>query len=323
MVDKRTIRITYVNLIKQPSNIKPPERSETMNELKVYIDGEYYPKSQAKISVYDHGFLYGDGVFEGIREYNGVVFKLKEHIDRLYRSAHAIMLQIPISKEKMSNAVVETIRKNKMKDSYIRLIVSRGIGDLGLDPQKCPKPTIIIITDTIKLHDGVAKTKGITTLVSWVRRNPIDGASHEVKSLNYLNSIMAKIEANISGVDEAICLTPTGYVAEGVGENIFLVKDGQVFTPPTSTGALSGITSKVVVKLAEKLGYKTIVANLTLFQLFNADELFFTGTAAEIVPIREVNGRQIADGAAGPVTKKLMTEFQKVTRDPTQGVAVH
>jgi len=292
-------------------------------ELQIYIDGKYYPKSQAKVSVYDHGLLYGDGVFEGIRAYSGIVFKLKEHVARLYESAHTMLLEIPLTQEQMVQAVVETMRKNKMKDSYIRLVVTRGVGDLGLDPRKCCKATVIIITDTIKLHDGVAKTKGITTLVSWVRRNPIDGASHEVKSLNYLNSIMAKIEANISGVDEAICLTPTGYVAEGVGENIFLVKDGQIFTPPTSTGALSGITSKVVVKLAEKLGYKTIVANLTLFQLFNADELFFTGTAAEIVPIREVNGRQIADGAAGPVTKKLMTEFQKVTRDPTQGVAVH
>ena len=291
-------------------------------ELQIYIDGKYYPKSQAKVSVYDHGLLYGDGVFEGIRAYSGIVFKLKEHVARLYESAHTMLLEIPLTQEQMVQAVIETMRKNKMKDSYIRLVVTRGIGDLGLDPRKCSKATVIIITDTIKLHDGVAKTKGITTLVSWVRRNPIDGASHEVKSLNYLNSIMAKIEANISGVDEAICLTPTGYVAEGVGENIFLIKDGQVFTPPTSTGALSGITSKVVVKLAENLGYKTIVANLTLFQLFNADELFFTGTAAEIVPIREVNGRQIADGSAGPVTKKLMTEFQKVTRDPTQGVAV-
>jgi branched-chain amino acid aminotransferase len=292
-------------------------------ELQIYIDGKYYPKSQAKISVYDHGLLYGDGVFEGIRAYNGLVFKLKEHVARLYESAHTMLLQIPLTQEQMVQAVVETLRKNKMKDSYIRLVVTRGVGDLGLDPRKCSKATVIIITDTIKLHDGVAKTKGITTLVSWVRRNPIDGASHEAKSLNYLNSIMAKIEANMSGVDDAICLTPTGYVAEGVGENIFLVKDGQIFTPPTSTGALSGITSKVVVKLAEKLGYSVTVATLTLFQLFNADELFFTGTAAEIVPIREVNWRKIADGVAGQITKKLMGEFQKVTSDPTQGVVVY
>lgn len=184
-------------------------------ELLIYIDGEYYPKSQAKVSVYDHGLLYGDGVFEGIRAYNGSVFKLKEHVARLYESAHSMMLEIPMTQEQMVQAVIDTLRKNEMKDSYIRLVVTRGVGDLGLDPRKCSKPTTIIITDTIKLHDGVAKTKGITTMVSWVRRNPIDGSSHEAKSLNYLNSIMAKIEANMSGADEAICLTPNGYVEIG------------------------------------------------------------------------------------------------------------
>ena len=203
-----------------------------VNELVIYIDGAYYPKSQAKISVYDHGLLYGDGVFEGIRAYNGVVFKLKEHIDRLYRSAHAITLQIPLTKEEMINAVVETLRKNKMKDSYIRLVVTRGVGDLGLDPRKCPKPSIIIITDTINIRAGNAKETGITTMFSWVRRNPVDATTHEIKSLNYLNSVMAKIEANASGVDEAICLESNGYVAEGVGENVFIVKNGELLTTP-------------------------------------------------------------------------------------------
>jgi len=293
-----------------------------MNELKVYIDGEYYPKSQAKISVYDHGFLYGDGVFEGIREYNGLVFKLKEHIDRLYRSAHGIMLQIPISKEEMSNAVVETIRKNKMKDSYIRLIVSRGIGDLGLDPRKCPKPTIIIITDTIQIRSGNAKETGITTMFSWVRRNSIDATTHEIKSLNYLNSIMAKIEANACGVDEAICLENNGYIAEGVGENVFIVKNSEIFTPPTSTGALAGITAEVVAELCNKLGIKLTIANLTPFMLFTADEAFFTGTAMEMVPIREVNKRQIGNGKPGYVTTRLMMEFQKVIEDPKNGTRI-
>ena len=292
-------------------------------ELLIYIDGEYYPKSQAKVSVYDHGLLYGDGVFEGIRAYNGVVFKLKEHVARLYESAHSIMLQITLTQEQMVQAVVDTLRKNKMKDSYIRLVVTRGVGDLGLDPRKCPKATIIIITDTIKLHEGVAKTKGITTLVSWVKRNPVDGASHEAKSLNYLNSIMAKIEANMCGADEAICLSSNGTVAEGVGENLFLIKDGKIYTPPTSTGALCGITSKAVVKLAEKLGYSVTVASLTMFQLFNADELFFTGTAAEIVPIRQVNWRQISNGEAGPITLRLAAEFKKVIQDPAEGVKVY
>jgi branched-chain amino acid aminotransferase len=292
------------------------------NELQVYIDGEFYPKSQAKISVYDHGFLYGDGVFEGIREYNGVVFKLKEHIDRLYRSAHAIMLQIPLTKEEMTKAVVETLRKNKMKDSYIRLIVSRGVGDLGLDPRKCPKPTVIVITDTINIKAGNAKEVGITTMFSWVRRNPVDATTHEIKSLNYLNSVLAKIEANANGVDEAICLDASGCIAEGVGENIFIVRDGEIFTPPTSTGALAGITADVVAELCGKLSIDLIITNLTPFMLFTADEAFFTGTAMEMVPIREVNKRIIGDGKPGPITKKLMVEFHKVIQDPTKGTKV-
>jgi branched-chain amino acid aminotransferase len=292
------------------------------HELQVYIDGEYYPTSEAKISVYDHGFLYGDGVFEGIREYNGVVFKLKEHIDRLYRSAHAIMLHIPLTKEAMINAVVETLRKNKMNDSYIRLIVSRGIGDLGLDPRKCPKPTIIIITDTINIRAGNAKETGITTMFSWVRRNHVDATTHEIKSLNYLNSVLAKIEANACSVDEAICLESNGYVAEGVGENVFIVKGNEILTPPTSTGALSGITSEVVTQLCEKLKIKLTIANLTPFMIFTADEAFFTGTAMEMVPIREVNKRQIGNGKPGSITKKLMSEFQKVIENPANGVKV-
>ncbi len=292
------------------------------NELVVYIDGAYYPKSQAKISVFDHGLLYGDGVFEGIREYNGIVFKLKEHIDRLYRSAHVITLKIPLTKEEMTQAVVETLRKNKLKDSYIRLVVTRGVGDLGLDPRKCPKPSVIIITDTISLHASGAKENGITTMFSWVRRNPVDATSHEIKSLNYLNSVLAKIEANANGVDEAICLESNGYVAEGVGENVFIVKNGELLTPPTSTGALAGITAEVVVQLAAKLGVKLTVTNLTPFMLFTAEEAFFTGTAMEMVPIREVNKRQIGTGKPGPVTKKLMAEFHKVIEDPTQGVKI-
>ncbi len=292
------------------------------NELQVYVDGEFYPKSQAKVSVYDHGFLYGDGVFEGIREYNGVVFKLKEHVDRLYRSAHAIMLQIPLTKEEMVKAVVETLRKNKMKDAYIRLIVSRGVGDLGLDPRKCPNPTIIIITDTINIKAGNAKETGVTTMFSWVRRNPVDATTHEIKSLNYLNSILAKIEANACGVDEALCLESNGYIAEGVGENVFIVKNGEILSPPTSTGALAGITADVVVELAAKLGLKLTVTNLTPFMLFTADEAFFTGTAMEMVPIREANKRPIGDGKPGPVTKKLMAEFQKVIDDPKSGTKI-
>lgn len=292
------------------------------NELVVYIDKNYYPKSQAKISVYDHGLLYGDGVFEGIRAYNGVIFKFKEHIDRLYRSAHAIMLDIPLSKDEMIQAVIETLRKNKLKDSYIRLIVTRGIGDLGLDPRKCPQPSIIIITDAISLHADGAEESGITTMISWVRRNPVDSTTHEIKSLNYLNSVLAKIEANINGFDEALCLESNGYIAEGVGENIFIVKNGELMTPPLSTGALAGITAEVVVKLIAKLGLKLTVTNLTPFMLFTADEAFLTGTAMEMMPIREVNRRKIGSGMPGPVTKKLLAEFRKVIQDPKNGTKI-
>ena len=292
-------------------------------ELQVYVDGAFYPKSQAKVSVFDHGLLYGDGVFEGIRAYNGSVFKLKEHIDRLYRSAHMIMLEIPVSKEEMIQTVLETLRKNNLKDSYIRLVVTRGVGDLGLNPKKCAKPTIIVITDTIALHKGEAKEKGVTAMISWVKRDPVDATSHEIKSLNYLNSILAKIEANISGVDEAICLDKNGFVCEGVAENIFIVRNGRIFTPPSYTGALPGITAEEMAKLARKLGYEAKDKNITPYELFNAEEVFFTGTAAEIVPVREINKRTISNGKPGPITKRLMGEFAKLVRDQSQGIPIY
>ncbi len=291
-------------------------------EFLVYVDGKYYPKSEAKISVYNHGFLYGDGVFEGIRAYNGSVFKLKEHIDRLYSSARAIMLEISMTKEEMITAVIETLKRNNLTDAYIRLIVSRGFGDLGLDPRKCAKPTIVIITDRIKLHEGRAKEEGLTAIISWVKRDPVDATTHEVKSLNYLNSILAKIEANIANVDEAICLNKEGFVCEGVAENIFIVRNGVVLTPPTSTGALRGITRNVAIEMAQKFGYKVFKKEITPVDLFLADEVFFTGTAAEIVPVREINKRRIADGKPGPITRKLMQEYQKLVRDPKEGVPV-
>ena len=258
------------------------------NELQVYIDGAYYPKSKATVSVFDHGLLYGDGVFEGIRAYSGIVFKLKEHISRLYRSAHALKLKIPLTEEEMIKAVVETLRKNSLRDAYIRLVVTRGVGDLGLDPRKCPNPSVIIITDTISIMSSEAKEKGITTVITWVRRHPVDTTTHEIKSLNYLNSVLAKMEATAYGADEAIGLDKNGLISEGVGEKLFMVKDG-----------------------------------ITPFQLFTADEVFFTGTAAEVVPIREVNKRQIGNGKPGPVTKKLMAAFEKATADPAFGVPIY
>ncbi len=292
-------------------------------ELLIYIDGKFYPKSKAKISVYDHGLLYGDGVFEGIRAYNGIVFKLKEHIDRLFKSAHPIFLRIPLTKEQLSKAVLETLKKNNLKDAYIRLVVTRGVGDLGLDPRKCPKATIIIITEPLlQLHSAEKVENGINTVITWVKRNPVDTQTHEMKSLNYLNSILGKIEANNIGADEAICLDKTGYVCEGVGENIFIVREGKLLTPPLSSGALNGITRTLIIRLAKELGIEVIERNITPNELFTANEVFFTGTAAEVAPIREVNKRVIGSGNPGPVTIRIMQEFQKATKDPNEGTLI-
>jgi branched-chain amino acid aminotransferase len=292
-------------------------------ELRVYIDGKFYPKSEAKVSVYDHGLLYGDGIFEGIRAYEGIVFKLDDHIDRLYRSAKTLMLQIPLTKDGVKKAVLDTLRKNNLKNAYIRLIVTRGVGDLGLDPRKCTKPTVIIIAEPlIQLHGEGKRKEGITAMISWVKRDPVDATTHEVKSLNYLNSILAKLEANITGVDEAICLDKNGFVCEGVAENIFIIKDGKIATPPICTGALPGIKRGVAMKLAKKLGYPMVERNITPNELFNADEVFFTGTAAEIIPVREINKRVIGDGKPGPIVQRLMEEFFKLTKDPKEGTLI-
>jgi len=293
-------------------------------DLLVYIDGKYYSKDDAKISVFDHGFLYGDGVFEGIRAYNGIVFKLKEHIDRLYASAHAIMLDIPLTREEMINAVLETLRRNNLRDAYIRLIVTRGVGDLGLDPRKCSKPSVIIITvPALRLYEEERRREGISMIVSWTRRDPVDATSHEIKSLNYLNSILAKIEANNAGADEALILDTQGYICEATGENIFIAKDGKLYTPPRSSGALPGITAGVVKRIAAKLGYEVIERNLTVTELYDADEAFLTGTGAEIVPIREVNKRRIGEGRMGPITGKIWEEFKKISQDPNEGIPIY
>ena len=294
------------------------------NELLIYIDGKFYPKSEAKISVYDHGLLYGDGVFEGIRAYNGIVFKLKEHVDRLFQSSHPIFLKIPLTKKELIEAIIKTLRKNNLKDAYIRLVVTRGIGDLGLDPRKCPKPTIIIITEPkLQLHSPDKLERGISTYITWVRRNSVDAATHEMKSLNYLNSILGKIEANNVGVEEALCLDKTGYVCEGVGENIFIIQNKIILTPPLSSGALNGITRAVVIRIAKKIGYKIIERNITPNELFIADEAFFSGTAAEIAPISKVNNRVIGTGKTGPITKKILEEFNKIITDPKEGIAIY
>ena len=291
-------------------------------ELFIYIDGKYYPKSEAKISVYDHGFLYGDGVFEGIRSYAVIVFKLNEHIDRLYRSANAIMLKIPLSKDEMIKAVLETLSKNNLKDAYIRLVVTRGEGDLGLDPRRCPKPSVIIVTDLLHLYDAEKREKGMSMIISWVRRDPVDATTHEIKSLNYLNSILSKIEANNAGADEALILDRRGFICEATGENLFIIKDGKIITPPLSSGALPGVTAEVIKRLAMKIGYTVIEREITPTELYWADEAFLSGTGAEIMPIREVNKRTIGKGKLGPITRRLIEEFNKIVKDPSEGIPI-
>jgi len=233
------------------------------------------------------------------------------------------MLEIPLTREEMTKAILETLMKNNLKDAYIRLIVTRGVGDLGLDPRKCPKPSIIVITvPLLQLYDEEKRRKGMSMIVSWVRRDPVDATTHEIKSLNYLNSILAKIEANNAGADEALILDTRGFISEATGENIFIVKDGRLITPQTSSGPLPGITAGVITELAEKLGYQVVERGITVAELYAADEAFLTGTAAEIMPIREVNRRKIGEGKMGPVTEKLLQEYSKLVKDPKEGIRV-
>ncbi len=278
------------------------------------MNGELVPKSQAKVSVFDHGFLYGDGVFEGIRSYNGRVFMLDEHLDRLYESAKSIWLTIPMTKEQMKEAILQTLRANNLKDAYIRVVVSRGEGDLGLDPRKCPKPNIIIITDRIELFPKELYERGIEMVTVSVRRNSPQALNPNIKSLNYLNNILAKIEAINAGKPEGLMLTLDGYVAEGTGENIFIVKGGNLLTPPAYMGILKGITRGVVMKLAQEMGIQVREEVLTLHDVYNADECFITGTAAEIVPVVKLDGRIIGEGAPGPITKALIQKFRAYTQ---------
>jgi len=284
-----------------------------MSELLIYLDGKFVPKSEAKVSVYDHGFLYGDGVFEGIRAYNGRVFKLKEHVDRLYDSAKAIAMDIPLTKEEMSEIILEALRKNNLKDAYIRPIVSRGVGDLGLDPRNCGKPNVVVIAQGWGAMYGDLYEVGLKAVSVCVRRNAPDAISPNIKSLNYLNNILAKIEANEKGGDEAIFLDQNGFVCEGSGDNIFIVKNNKVLTPFTISN-LKGVTRATAIELLDEMGYKVIEANLGLFDLYTADEVFVTGTAAESAPITKLDGRIIGTGKPGPMTMKMVEAFDKITQ---------
>lgn len=282
--------------------------------LKIYIDGKLIRREEAKISVFDHGLLYGDGVFEGIRTYDGLIFRLKEHIDRLYQSAHAIMLKIPMTKQRMIEAVKTTLRANNLTDAYIRLIVTRGVGDLGLDPRKCSKATVIIITDKIKLYPPEFYEKGMEIVTISTQRNIHEAINPQIKSLNYLNNILAKIEAINAGVEEAVMLNSDGYVAECTGDNIFIVKGGELFTPPVHVGVLRGITRGAVIAIAREKKTSVHEEILTRYDLFNADECFLTGTAAEIIPVVKIDGRTIGGGAPGESTLNLMRDFNRITR---------
>jgi len=283
--------------------------------MKVFIDGKYYDERAAKVSVFDHGLLYGDGIFEGIRAYNGRVFKLREHTDRLFCSAKAILLDIPMSHAQIMRAVVEACRKNKIRDGYIRLLVTRGVGTLGLNPNRCKNPSVIIIADKIQLYPPALYQRGMEIVTVPTTRSLHSALNPAIKSLNYLNNILAKLEANNAGVEEAVMLNAEGYVAECTGDNLFLVKNGELRTPPLSAGALYGITRQVVMELAEEEGLAVSEPNLTRYDLFNADECFLTGTGAEIVPVVKIDGRVIGAGKPGPITRKLEEEYRSLTKN--------
>lgn len=282
--------------------------------MKIYIDGEYYDKENAKISVFDHGLLYGDGVFEGIRVYHKRVFKLREHIERLFYSAKAILLTIPMTQEALCQAVVEACRANSLDNGYIRLIVTRGVGSLGLSPDSCKKPSVIIIANEIQLYPREFYENGMEIVTAATSRNLVNAVNPAIKSLNYLNNILAKIEASNAGCEEAIMLNSDGFVAECTGDNVFILHQGKIFTPPLAAGALYGITRNTVIDLARQEGFTVEEKNLTRYDLFIADECFLTGSGAEIVPVVKIDKRIIGEGKPGKVTRQLETKYHELTK---------
>ncbi len=278
----------------------------------VYVDGEYYPKDEARVSVFDHGFLYGDGVFEGIRAYSGRIFRLEEHLERLYASARAILLDIPLSHAEMAEVVCESCRRNNLRDAYIRLVVSRGRGDLGLDPRKCAKPTVVCIADGIALYPEELYERGLTIMTVPTRRNGIENLSPNIKSLNYLNNILGKLEANQAGYAEVLMLNDQGLVVECTSDNIFLVKGAALLTPPPWVGILKGITRAVVMDLGRQAGLDVREAVLTRMDVWSADECFLTGTGAEAIPVVGCDGRTIGSGHPGPVTVDMIRRFREL-----------
>lgn len=285
-----------------------------MSEL-VYVDGEFVDKDKAVVSVFDHGLLYGDGVFEGIRAYHGRVFKLKEHIDRLYDSAKAILLNIHVTRQEMEQIVVDSCAKNGIKDGYIRLVVTRGVGDLGLNPYLCKQESIICIAANIQLYPTKYYTEGLKIVTVPQTRNFHEALNPRIKSLNYLNNVLAKIEAIQAGVVEAMMLNTQGYVAECTGDNIFLMRKGILYTPNIASGALEGITRETVIELARRRGIEVREDFITRFDVYTSDEIFLTGTAAEVIPVVEVDSRLIAEGQVGQITQDLIADYKKETSE--------
>ncbi|PKQ28508.1 MAG: branched-chain-amino-acid transaminase [Candidatus Anoxymicrobium japonicum] len=283
--------------------------------LQIFIDGELVPEEDAKVSVFDHGLLYGDGVFEGIRVYDRNVFMLDAHLKRLYNGAKVIRLDIPMALSELKAKVCETVKANGITDGYVRLVITRGKGDLGLSPSKCANPSVIIIASTIKIYPDEVYQRGLKLVTVSTRRNNPDSLSPQIKSLNYLNHILAHIEVQHAGADEGLVLNDSGYVTECVVDNFFVVLDGEVITPPTNDGALNGITRMAVFQICGEAGVPIREEHLSLVECYTADECFLTGTAAEIAPVTHIDGRPIADGKPGPLTVKLMREFKEFTKD--------
>ena len=292
-----------------------------VKESRIYIDGKFYPEADAKVSVFDHGLLYGDGVFEGIRFYNGRVFRLEEHLARLWDSARSICLEVPISVSEMTEALLETIRQNGLHDGYIRLVLTRGVGNLGLNPAQCKRPSVIIIAAIVALYPTEAYEKGLTVMTCATRRTNPGALNPAVKSLNYLNNVMARIEANLAGADEALMLNDHGNVAECTADNVFIIKQGRIFTPPISAGALRGITRSVAFEIAAETGIKVTETDITRHDVFTADECFLTGTAAEVIPVVKADGRVIGNGKPGPISLRMIARFREITRET--GTAIY
>src|SRR5437867_3530574 len=311
---------TVIDEPKSSEAVKPAVDKRTGSKpaakfSQIYIDGKFYAEGDAKVSVFDHGLLYGDGIFEGIRFYNGRVFRLEEHLERLWDSARSICLEIPMSQRAMTEALLETIRQNHLREGYIRLLVTRGVGNLGLNPEQCKNPSVIIIVATIALYHEDFYRKGLSIVTVATRRSNPASLNPAVKSLNYLNNVMARIEANLAGADEALMLNDAGNVAECTADTVFIIKHGQIFTPPITAGALRGITRSVVFDIGSEFDIKVIEADFTRHDIFVADECFLTGTAAEIVPVVKADGRLIGNGKPGPITTRIIARFREMTRE--------